>query len=130
MSHGSARQEQGGLLQDVFERALASMQDLKDDTSLRTRSSASHEIHDCCPTRGQPCTPANPKPRQRKCTNAGWSEGLSLSESSASEQRCVVLVAWRRLSILALGMGAGMLTGRRCEQGDSDVSAAGQAWGL
>lgn len=43
---------------------LASMQDLKDDTSLRTRSFASHEACECCPTRGQACTPANPKARQ------------------------------------------------------------------
>ena len=53
---------------------LASMQDLKDDTSLShtpTRSSASHAMRlplappcDCCPSRGQACTPANPKARQ------------------------------------------------------------------
>ena len=55
---------------------LASMQDLKDDTSLCTRSSASHEACECCPTRGQACTPANPKPRQgRELMPAGRDSG-------------------------------------------------------
>ena len=65
MSHGSAHQERAWLAaRSLGEQGLASMQDLKDDTSLRTRSSTSHEACECCPTRGQACTPANPRARQ------------------------------------------------------------------
>jgi hypothetical protein len=85
----------------------------EDDTSLCTRSSARHETLDCCPRPGTGLLAllalhsCEPKATAGPWANAGWSDGrnlgCSLSEPSASEQRCAVLVAWRRLNILAAG---------------------------
>ena len=75
-------------ISSLWERGLAWMQDWKDDTSLGTRSSARHEAFDCCPSRGQafdrPCTPANPKARQRRGANAGLSDECDLGRRLAS----------------------------------------------